>query len=304
MQIITDDEVVARLDPAMLTQALESALVDLAEGRAASTMRVRASADGAMASALAAAWPAGGITGGKLYATRDGVFTFVTVLFDLAGRALALIEGDQLTRLRTAASTALAIRHLLPAPTRTVTVIGTGRQCPGHLDMLARELPDIDELRLVGVVPAELEAAAAHAARLGLPVVTSSDPAEAVTGAGLVLTLTSSRQPLFPASALADQTLICALGSTKADRVELGPDVVGRADRIITDGPDGARVECGDLLAAVAAGTCTWEQVEDLAVALADRVHGRAPRPTGVVLFESQGIALQDVVAGGLVVGA
>ena len=83
-------------------------------------------------------------------------------------------------------------------------------------------------------------------------------PTAAVADADVIVTVTPSTTPLFPASAIADRALICAVGSTKYDRCEIGPDVVERCAAVVCDDVVGSRVECGDLIHAVAAGRFDW----------------------------------------------
>ena len=92
---------------------------------------------------------------------------------------------------------------------------------------------------------------------------------------------------------------MCAVGATKYDRCEIGPDVVARCAAVVCDDVAGSRVECGDLIRAAAAGEFDWDRAIELHAVLAgaaqvDRA-GAAP-----VLFETQGVALQDVAAAGL----
>lgn len=302
MRVITNAEVQAVLDVPTTTDWLERALADLGERRAASTVRVRAEAPAGMASALAAAWPDGGVTGGKVYATKDGVFTFLVAVFDLDGRLLAVMEGDTLTRIRTAAGTGVAVRHLVSRPPEVVTVIGTGRQCRQHVELIRAELPDVTEVRVVGRRAGPRDAVVRAALEAGLPAVGLADPAVAVRDAGLVITVTSAREPLFPADALAAGALVCALGATKHDQREIGADTVARAGPVVVDSLEGSRVECGDLIAAAKTGVFLWDDALELAevVAHPDLVAGRDDG--AVVLFESQGMALQDVVAAAIVV--
>jgi uncharacterized protein GlcG (DUF336 family) len=106
-----DDATVATLlDLRSVTDAVADAFAAWGRGEAATTHRVRATSPDGMASAMAAVVPP--YTGGKVYATVDGSFTFVNVLFDLSGRALCTLDGDVLTRFRTPAGSAIAIRHL------------------------------------------------------------------------------------------------------------------------------------------------------------------------------------------------
>lgn len=299
MQLITEDQVRQVLVLAELTDALEDAMCALGRGEASSSIRIRSTQQDIGASALVATWPAGGVVGGKLYATKNGVFSFVIALFDLDGTLLGLLEGDYLTRLRTAAGTGVAIRHLLRETPSIATIIGTGRQCSGHLEILAQELPALEQIRVVGRRPEVVDTAVADAKRLGFKAVGSNDPLAAVEDAGLIITVTSSYEPLFPGDRLAANSLICALGSTKAERVEIGTGVTAKATRIIVDDLAGARTECGDLLAAETAGVFSWDDAEVLATVVAS---GRAiDLEDGLILFESQGIALQDVVAASLV---
>ena len=80
-----DDATVAELlDPGSVTDSLGAAFAAWGRGEAATTRRVRAAAGGLMASAMAAVVPP--YSGGKLYATRQGAFTFVIALFDAEGR--------------------------------------------------------------------------------------------------------------------------------------------------------------------------------------------------------------------------
>jgi hypothetical protein len=132
-----DDRRAAR--PRSVTDSLGAAFAAWGRGEAATTRRVRAAAGGLMASAMAAVVPP--YSGGKVYATRDGAFTFVIVLFDDEGRLVCTLDGDTITRLRTPAVSALAIRTPAAADSTTAALIGTGRQAWTHLEMLARELP-------------------------------------------------------------------------------------------------------------------------------------------------------------------
>ena len=92
--------------------AVNEALKDWGNGNAANTIRVRASAKGQMASAMAAVAPP--YSGGKVYATKDGVFTFLNVLFDDQGNLLCTLDGDVLTRLRTPVLCQIAIEKFAP----------------------------------------------------------------------------------------------------------------------------------------------------------------------------------------------
>ena len=115
----------------------------------------------------------------------------------------------------------------------------------------------------------------------------------------VVAAVTASYEPVFSGTGLAADALVCGVGSTKADRRELDAETVRRADLIYTDSVEGAKREAGDLVGAARDGALDWDRVHDITDALTG-VSGRTPE-TGIVLFESQGMALQDVAAAAIV---
>jgi ornithine cyclodeaminase len=294
---LDDGTVSDLLDLGGVTEVVGTAFAAWGRGEAATTQRVRSSASGAMASAMAAVAPP--YSGGKVYSTNQGVFTFVVVLFDLDGRLLCTLDGDALTRLRTPATCALAIRAMAPPSPAVAAVIGAGRQGWSHVRMLAAELPALREIRIHDRSIDSAEAMASRAGARGIPAVPAASGPAAVAGADVIVTVTQSTTPLFDAADVADRALICAVGATKHDRCEVGPELVARCAAVVCDDVAGSRVECGDLIQAAAAGTFDWSDAVELRDLLAGNVAvpraGAAP-----VLFESQGVALQDVAAAGL----
>lgn len=294
---LSDRMVEELLDLPSVTDVVATAFADWGRGMADTTQRVRSQAAGGMASAMAAVAPP--YSGGKVYATHDGQFTFVVVLFDLEGRLLCTLDGDALTRLRTPAACALAIRALAaPSPT-VAAVIGAGKQGWSHLTMLAHELPDLTELRVHDRFPEAAEATAERARAEGIPAVAVHSADAVVDAADVVVTATQSTTPLFDAGAIGDRTLVCAVGATKYDRCEIGPDVIERCAAVVCDDVTGSRTECGDLIQAADAGRFDW----DTAIELHDLLAGNVTVPragAAPILFETQGVAIQDVAAAGL----
>ena len=115
--------------------------------------------------------------------------------------------------------------------------------------------------------------------------------------ADIAITITSAASPVLKGVWLAPGTHINAAGSNHWMRRELDGEAVGRCDVIVTDDVEQAKLECGDLLYPIERGTVRWEQVRNLS----DVISGRTPGRTGdddITLFESQGIALEDVAVG------
>ncbi len=292
-----DDHILELLDLPSVTLAVGEAFAAWGRGEADSTQRVRSSAGGGMASAMAAVVPP--YSGGKVYATKNGVFTFLNILFDLDGKLLCTLDGDALTRFRTPAACAIAIRALAATDCTTAALIGAGRQGWYHLEMLAAELPELERVTVYDVRPEAAADMVERALSAGIPAVASASPVDAVRGADVIVTVTQSTEPLFPVEAISDRALICAVGATKYDRCEIGSDVVERCAAVVCDDVVGSRVECGDLIRAASDGRFTWER----AIELRDLAAGTVPvdrAGNAPVLFETQGVALQDVVAAGL----
>lgn len=297
---LDDDTVAELLDPSACTNAMEQAFADWGRQEAASTVRVRAVTPRGMASAMAAVVPSVGVTGGKVYATHQGVFTFVVVLFDLEGRVLCTLDGDTLTRVRTPSGSAIAIRHLAAPGARVAALVGTGRQALGHARMLAAEL-DLDELRLAGRDPRRVEQLVEALRAEAVPAVAAADPDSAARGADVIVTVTASDEPLFGSDAVGDATLVCAAGATKATRRELDGATIARSEVVVADSVEGSRTECGDLVAAEREGSFDWGRAVDLAAVVAGTASVPRAGERGPMIFESQGVALMDIVAAGLV---
>jgi ornithine cyclodeaminase len=294
---LDDHTIAALLDPASVTDAVGRAFIAWGEGRAATTQRVRSAADGLMASAMAAVVPP--YSGGKLYSTTKGVFRFVIVLFDDHGRLLCTLDGDVITALRTPAVSALAIRALAAPDAGTAALIGSGRQAWTHLTMLADELPHLERLDVCSRREGSAGELVERARAIGVPAYAATTPAEAVAGSDVVVTVTSSRVPLFPASAVSDRALLCAVGATKYDRREIDAETVARCAAVVCDDVVGSRSESGDLIDAARRGAFDWERAIELHDLLAGNVEVPRAGPAPV-LFETQGVAIQDVAVAGL----
>jgi ornithine cyclodeaminase len=293
-----DDPTVAQLiDLGAVTEAVERAFAAWGHGEADSAPRVRSSAGGQMASAMAAVVPP--FSGGKLYATVHGRFTFLNVLFDADGHLVCTLDGDVITGFRTAAASAVVVRRLAPHDVRVAAVLGAGRQGAAHVDMLSQELPGLERLTIWSRDRENADELVARGRRLGLPAVASASASAAVAEAGVIVTATASREPLFADSDVGDAVLVCAIGATKHDRCEIPPTLTARCAAVVCDDVAGSEHECGDLIHAERAGLFEWKDALELRDVVAETVIVDRPsdRP---VLFESQGVALEDVAAAAL----
>ena len=160
------------------------------------------------------------------------------------GRLEALhLDNGYLTDLRTAAAGAVAARHLARADARVAGVLGAGSQAQVQIEAL-KLLRPIERVLLWGRDPAKAEAAADRMAeRLGLDVLPVASAERLVLEADVVVTATPARTPLVVADWLHPGLHITAIGSDAADKNELHPDVLRRADLLVCD----SRAQCARL---------------------------------------------------------
>jgi len=135
---------------------------------------------------------------------------------------------------------------------------------------------------------------------LGIEAVPTASAEEAVRGAPVVVTMTNSGSPVLAADWIEPGALVIAAGSNIPNKAELPAELVQRAEVVVVDQLDAAKLESGDLLMAEASGHFDWTGVVELGAILAGKAEGRHS-DGGIVLFESHGLALWDVAAGAYV---
>jgi ornithine cyclodeaminase/alanine dehydrogenase-like protein (mu-crystallin family) len=216
----------------------------------------------------------------------------VYVLFDPATLApAALVDGIALTNLRTAAVSALAVRHLATAAARRLLVFGTGPQAWAHVGAL-RAVRPVEHVDVVARDRARLEAFAARCAGAGLGAAVADAAIAALRGADLVVCATTAREPLFDSAALADDATVVAIGSHEPDAREVDEDLVARAT-VVVEARSAALREAGDVIAAVRARRCAPETLHPLDALVRGEVDVAPGYPR---LFKSTGMAWEDAV--------
>jgi thiomorpholine-carboxylate dehydrogenase len=199
------------------------------------------------------------------------------------GEPLAMMDGRLITEMRTAAVSAVAIDHLAHPAAKVLAILGSGVQARSHIRALAgvRAFP---EIKVWSRTP---DHAQRFADEIGARVTTAE---EAVSGADVVLALTSSPVPIVQATWLKKDALVCAIGAATPDRRELDTETMRGA--VVVESREAAMREAGDIVLANA--TVTAEIGELLSGAPIDR-EGRP------VVFKSVGLAVEDIAAAKLV---
>ena len=219
-----------------------------------------------------------------------------TLLLDPdTGYPEALVAASHLTCLRTAASDAVAVKHLSRPDSRTLAVFGAGHQA--WFEVLAvREVRPIER---VFVVNRSGRAAEEFARRIGEDLGLEAFAAkaeEALAGADIAVTVTASRGPLFAAGLVRPGTHVSAMGADQPGKQELDAALVARAS-LFAD-VVGQSLSIGEYEAAFKAGLVTEERITPIGAVL----NGAPGRVSGeqITVYDSSGMALQDLAVASL----
>jgi len=220
------------------------------------------------------------------------------VAFSGEGTPVAVLDGTMVTRIRTAAASALASKYLSRTDSSRLTVVGTGALAPWMAAAHAVARP-IDRIDVWGRRP-ERVAATIDAIRdiVSHKITVGAAPGleESVRAADIVTCATTSPTPLVAGVWLKPGSFVDLVGSFSPSTREADDDAVRRA-RLFVDTFEGALAEAGDLIDPIARGVISRDRVEgELADLVTGRVVGR--RTAGeITLFKSVGTALEDLAA-------
>jgi ornithine cyclodeaminase/alanine dehydrogenase-like protein (mu-crystallin family) len=212
------------------------------------------------------------------------------------GEPLALLNASAVTEIRTAAVSAVATELLARADAAELAIIGTGVQARSHLLAIAAVRP-LARVRVAGRDPAKARRFAEDMReRTTVPVTACDSAADAVAGAGIVVTATSSAEPVLRKDWLAPRAHINAVGACVPQARELDADTMAAA-AVFADSRESVANEAGDYVLARGEGAIGPDHVRaELGELLTGTAPGRAA-DTGITVFESLGLAIEDLAA-------
>jgi ornithine cyclodeaminase/alanine dehydrogenase-like protein (mu-crystallin family) len=233
-----------------------------------------------------------GYAGVKAYAGFGEGTAFVFALFSTERPELvAVIEADWLGRLRTGAASAVAARHLARDGATTLGVIGCGEQAETQVACIRAALPSIE--RVVAYCRTERNLRA-FCKQVGAE---AGDSHRDAAAQDLVVTITTSRDPVLRGEWLQPGALVCAVGANNGRSRELDNVVLERATLVCCDWLEQARLESADLIEPVESGVLDWLEVHELQEVVAGELEGRQAADD-IVVFKSNGLAAWDVAIG------
>jgi len=299
-RFISEEEVLRDLTMPVAIEMVERSFRQLAEGTAVNHPRRRVVLPtGAILHYMAGGNP--DYFGIKVYSSHPKTGAhFQFLLYKSAdGLPLATIEANHLGQIRTGAASAVATKYLAREDAGVLGVIGSGFQAETQVWAISQ----VRNLREVRVWSRRAEKRSAFAQRcseqFGLNVSAVECAREAVEGADIVVTATSSKDPVLETAWIAPGTHVNAMGSNWLTRRELPSDLVmDVADLVAVDSVEDARLESGDLMIPLAERAGAVFR----AVEFGDIVAGKTPGRTGakaITVFKSNGLAVQDVAVAG-----
>jgi alanine dehydrogenase len=314
--ILSRSDVERLLDPDQLVEALAGAMADLSAGRASMPPRVAVrvpEADGLLG-VMPGSLPSAGMLEAKLVSlfprnAGTGVPTHQAVIavFDPeTGTPTAVLDGEHITAMRTAAGSALATRLLARDDASTLAILGTGVQARAHARMIPRVRP-ITEIRVAGRDPAS---GGALAETLDVEGTTGAcgftSYEEAMDGADIVCGTTHAIEPVIRRRWLSQGAHVNSVGSNPAGR-EVDPETVRDAlvvvesrESALTPGPAGAN----DLIWPIRDGMIGPDHVHAEIGEIVAGVRPGRTSPSQITLYKSVGVAVQDAAAAALVLAA
>ena len=285
-----------------LIEAMERALAAFSAGRVIQPVRsVMEFGPNRFFGLMPALDPDGPMLGAKLLTFLPGNTALGLVshqasiaLFDPeTGALLAITDGRYITEARTAAVSAVSVRHLARRDSRVLAILGSGVQAHSHMEAL----PLVHSFAEIRVWSPNGERLRKFAEEHGVTAAASAEAA--VRGADVIVLATAATTPVIESAWVAPGAHIVAVGACRYNHREAAPELMARS-LLVCDSRAAAMKESGDILLAMASGHLSADPIHaELGEVIAATKSGRGSAEQ-VTFFKSLGLAIEDVVSAGL----
>ncbi len=291
LHFLNEDQVREHLQMTELIPAMEKALIGSSAGEVTQPVRsvLNVERSGGFLGLMPALTPHGlGLKAVTFYPSNAerGMPTHIAMIFLVepeTGAPLAIMDGRLITEMRTAAVSVAATKLLAPKNAKILAILGSGVQAHSHVEAL-RLVRNFEEIRVWSPTRKHAEQ---FAQEIGA---TATSAEEAVRGADVIVTATSSKTPVLKGAWLKPGCHVNAIGACRPDWRELDDDAMSNV--VFVDSRDGALKESGDV---ILSGGKIYAEVGE---ALAGKIPSRATETT---IFKSLGMAVEDIAAALLV---
>ena len=315
MRVLSHRDVLAALEPGPCAEAMAAVLAGHARGQTYMPLRsvmIPPGADGFMG--LMPGWRGPHGDGAAAFALKavcimpgnpahglDAHQGLVTLFDGQTGIPTAILDASAITEVRTAAVTAVATGALARQDASTLAILGAGTQARAHLRAL-QPVRGFGQARIYAPTEAHARRLAAQAGDLGMELTVAASAADAVRGADVVVTATSSREPVLRRDWLEPGVHVNAVGASSPQARELDTATVA-ASALFCDSRESLRNEAGEFRLAITEGLIDGEDHvrAELGEVLAGTAPGRRDRGE-LTLFRSLGLAIEDLAAAELAV--
>ena len=292
---LIEAEVSGLLDMNLALDALDEVFRARSAGEVHNEPRKRVPAGGGPMNFMAASWPKRRCAGHKSYVSGD----FRVTLFGTNGEGmLALIGAGRMGQVRTGAASGIGTKYMARENSSSVGIIGSGYQAQTQLEAVCA-VRDIKDVKVFSRNPENRESfASTMSERLGVNVVAVDSKEAAADGMDVLITVTSSVEPVITGDMVEAGMHINAAGNNSWMKRELDTAAIVKADLVATDDIDQAKIECGELMRAAETGRFAWDSLVRLDRIVAG-VRTARTSDDDITLFESQGVAFEDIAVCG-----
>jgi ornithine cyclodeaminase/alanine dehydrogenase-like protein (mu-crystallin family) len=294
--LLTEEDVRQILTMEMTLAAVEEGLRKMALDEVQNVPRARCQTDHAMLHTMSAAAKSLGYLCCKSYVTSRKGTHFHIALFDgKNGGLLSLIQADYVGQMRTGAASGVATQYMARPDATELGLFGSGKQARTQVQAVCA----VRKIRRVQVYSRNEENRRRFATDMSESCQCEVEPVPrpemAAEDKDIIITATTSREPVLNGHWIAEGTHLNVVGSNFLGKAEVDAVAVRRCESIVVDSKDQARLEAGDFVQPLEEGSIHWADIHELGQVIVGRFTGRA-HPQDVTLFKSLGIAVEDLV--------
>jgi len=213
------------------------------------------------------------------------------------GTPLAIIDGKVLTAMRTAAICALSIKHLAKRREGVVSIVGAGFQARYFIRFVP-EVFGVESLKIYDINPSAASSLANFVQKMGFDCEVCNSLKDSLRKASVILEATTSKETVIHLENLNPPVHVISIGVTGANVSLIEKNVILQAEMIVVDSKKAVMEEVGDLRPLIEEGLLREEEILEIG----DVITGKKIRRTdsGITVFKSVGLAIQDTCAAGL----
>ncbi len=276
---------------------VEETFTSFAEGKSFSMTRQRMRIRKGALHMLPGCIPYKNVIGFKAYTSFRAGLIFKVHLYDAeTGSPLAVIDANEIGRLRTGAASGIASKYMAKKDSRTVFIFGGGFQAEAQLEAVCKTTSVKDVYVMTRKIENAQNFAEKMSKSLGINVIPTQNLEEDLKKADIIITITTAVKPLFDHTMLNPKGVhINAAGSNALIRAEVPEKTIEAAEVLAVDSKDVAAIECGDILPCLEKGRLHWNEIVELGEITAGFRKGRLS-DNGITIFQSQGMGLQDIM--------